>query len=162
MTIVPNLLVTGVLALIVSLAVLVWAAMFVQRRNGGWVLVVLSVMMLLVGGGFAPLTIGVLAGVAGLGVHAPPDWWRTHLSVATRRFLARLWPWVFGVCAINGVFLVVGSVILVYLAGMNNPDLFVGSFFFAVVSLLLTIVTGFAFDTQNGGRREARPSMEAG
>jgi len=36
MTIVPNLLVTGMLTIIVSLVVIVWSVAFVQRRNGGY------------------------------------------------------------------------------------------------------------------------------
>jgi len=152
MTIVPNLLVTGVLTIVVSLAVMVWAAALIQRKNGGAVLIFLSIVMLLVGGGFGPPIIGILAGVAGTGINAPLTWWRTHLPVNVRRFLAKLWPWVFGVCAINGVFLVVGSVILVYFFGVNSPDLFVNSFFFAVLSLLLTILTGVAYDIHNSER----------
>lgn len=152
MTIVPNLLVTGVLTILVSLAVLVWAAAFVQRKNGGRVLILLSVGMLLVGGGFGPPITGILAGVAGTGIKAPLTWWRTHLSVNVRRFLAKLWPWIFGVSLINGVFLFLGSVILVYFFGVNNPDLFVNSFFFVFVSLLLTIFTGIAYDLQASKR----------
>jgi hypothetical protein len=152
MTIVPNLLVTGVLTIIVSIAVIVWSVAFVQRKNGGLILILLSIAMLLVGGGVGPPIMGILAGVAGLGINAPYTWWRTHLPVNIRRVLAQLWPWVFGVCVINGVFLVVGSVILVYAFGLNNPDLFVNSFFFAIVSLLLSIFTGVAYDIQNNAR----------
>jgi hypothetical protein len=152
MTIVPNLLVTGILTIIVSLAVIVWSVAFVQRKKGGLILILLSIAMLLVGGGFGPPIIGILAGVAGLGINAPYTWWRTHLPVNVRRVLARLWPWVFGVCVLNGVFLVIGSVVLVYLFGVNNPDLFTNSFFFAVLSLALTIFTGVAYDIQNSER----------
>ncbi|HAF70118.1 TPA: hypothetical protein DCL37_01955 [Candidatus Acetothermia bacterium] len=67
MTIVPNLLVTGVLTIIVSLAVIVWSVAFVQRKRGGLILILLSTAMLLVGGGFGPPIMGILAGVAGLG-----------------------------------------------------------------------------------------------
>lgn len=151
-TIVPNMLVTGVLTIIVSLAVIIWSLSFVQRKHGGPVHVLLSIAMLLVGGGIGPPVLGMLAGVAGLGIHAPHTWSREHLPVRVRRFLAGSWPWVFGVCAINGVFLVVGSVILVYLFELNNPDLFVGSFFFAVVSLLVTVLTGVAYDIRNDER----------
>ncbi len=152
MTIVPNLLVAGVLTILISLAVLVWAAAFVHRKNDGLVLILLSGIMLLVGGGFAPPIIGIIAGVAGLGINAPRTWWYKGLPVSIRRFLAGLWPWVFGVCVANGVFLVLGSVILVFLFGMNNPDLFVNSFLFAVLSLLLTVFTGVAHDSQNSER----------
>jgi hypothetical protein len=53
---------------------------------------------------------------------------------------------------LNGVFLVIGSVVLVYLFGVNNPDLFTNSFFFVVLSLPLTILIGVAYDIQNGER----------
>ncbi len=148
MTIVPNLLVTGTLTVIVSLTILVWAAAFVRRKNGGWVLIGLSIMMLLMGGGFAPPIIGVLTGVAGLGIGARHTWWRAHLAVGVRRVFAYLWPWVFGICVINGIFLVIGSVILVYFFGVNDPQLFVNSFLLAILLLLLTILTGVAHDIQ--------------
>ena len=51
-------------------------------------------------------------------------------------------------CALNGVFLVLGFVTLVYGFGLNAPQLFVDSFFVAVVSLLVTIVLGVAYDIQ--------------
>lgn len=54
MTVVPNLLVTGVFAILVSLVFIGWATVFVQRERGGPILILLSVLMLLVGGGFGP------------------------------------------------------------------------------------------------------------
>jgi hypothetical protein len=47
MTIVPNLLVTGILAIFVSVIFVVWVTMFVQRKHGGLVLILLSLVMLL-------------------------------------------------------------------------------------------------------------------
>jgi hypothetical protein len=152
MTIVPNLLITGVLAIVVSLATIVWAVAFVQRKHGGTVLILLSIVMLLVGGGVGPPIIGILAGIAGTSINAPLTWWRTHLSNNVRRFLARLWPWIFGASLVNGVFLFVGAIILVYSFGWGNADLYLNSFFFAVVSLLLTIITGIAYDLQSTER----------
>lgn len=148
MTIIPNLLVTGILTIIVSLALIIWSAALVHKKWGGLILLLLSIAMLLVGGGFGPPIIGILAGVAGFGITSSFTFWRKRLPVSIRRFFARLWPWVFSVCAANGMFLVIGSVILVYLFDLNNPDLFVYSFFFAVLSLVLTILTGVAYDIQ--------------
>jgi hypothetical protein len=148
MTIVPNLLVTGILTILVSLAAVIWSAAFVQRKNGGWFLILLSALMLLVGGGFGPPLIGILAGVAGTGIGKPSTWWRKRLSGNGWRFLATLWPWLFAIAVINGLFLVIGSVILVYFFDLNNPDLFTNSFFFSILSLFLTIFAGRAYDTQ--------------
>lgn len=60
--------------------------------------------------------------------------------------LAGAWPWVFGVSVLNGLFLVVGSVLLTVFFGLNTPDLFVGSFFYAFISVLLCIWTGIVYD----------------
>jgi len=65
MTIIPSFLVTGVLTIIFGLIVAVWAAKFVQRKNGGLVLILLSIIMLLVGGGLFPPVFGVVAGIIG-------------------------------------------------------------------------------------------------
>jgi len=151
MAIVPNLLVTGLLTIFFSLATIVWSVVFVQRKHGGLILILLSIIMLLVGAGFAPPIMGILAGVAGLGINAR-TWWGTRLPINIQHFLAKSWPWIFGICLVNSVFLVVGSIILVYFFDLNNPDLFVNSFFFAIVSLLLSIFTGAAYDVQRGNR----------
>lgn len=151
MAIVPNLLITGLLTIIFSLAVMVWSVMFVQRKQGGLVLILLSIAMLIVGGGFAPPVMGILAGVAGLGINAR-KWWGTRLPINVQHFIAKSWPLMFGICLINGLFLVVGSIILVYYFDLNNPNLFVYSFFFAIVCLLLCIFTGAAYDVRKGYR----------
>jgi hypothetical protein len=65
MTIIPNFLITGILAIILGLIVAVWAAAFVQRKNGGLILILLSIIMLFVGGGMIPPMFGVAAGIIG-------------------------------------------------------------------------------------------------
>lgn len=102
------------------------------------------------GGGFGSPIIGTLAGIAGTSINAPLTWWRTRLSGNAGRLLAQLWPWVFGVALINGVFLFIGAILLVYVFAWGNDDLYLNSFFFAVVSLLLTIITGVAYDLPSG------------
>ena len=165
MTIVPNLFVTGVLTVLVSLALLIWAAAFVQRKNGGWIQILLSGGMLLVGGGFAPPIIGILSGVAGLGIHATYTGWRRHLSTRVQHSLAKAWPWVFGLCVIDGVFLVIGSVFLVFILNLHTPDLFVASFLLAVGVVPLVILTGIAYDVEHSNplpgakREEAYPAV---
>jgi hypothetical protein len=89
MTIVPNFLITGILATLIGLLIVLWSARFIQRRRGGLVLILLSVLLLLFGGGFFPPLIGILGGVAGTTINRP-------LPVAGGRitlFLAALWPW---------------------------------------------------------------------
>lgn len=86
MTLIPNLRVTGVAAIIVGFLLLVWALFFVPRRHGGWMLGLLAVLLLLVGGGFVPVFIGLVAAAASRGLQRP---------VARPRFaaVAQAWPW---------------------------------------------------------------------
>jgi hypothetical protein len=149
MSIVPNLLVTGILAILVSLVFLVWATMFAQREHGGLVLILLSVGMLLVGGGFGPPILGVIVGVAATRINTPLRWWRTHLSDGAQRFLAKLWLWSCVAGVIAWLLLLPGTILL-DLFGVSDLDFIVPIIGFTVLSafglLLLTIFTGFAYD----------------
>jgi hypothetical protein len=155
MTIIPNFFVTGVLAIIVSLIVIVWAAVFVQRKRGGLVLILLSIIQLLVGGGFVPLALGIIAGVAGTRIHEPFTWWRAHLSVHARRFLAALWPW----SLIAFVVWFPGEWILGYFFNEYLLNLTLITMFFSLGLMLLTALTAFAHDIQRQTDSYQVPSM---
>ncbi len=63
MTLIPNYLVTGVLATVMGLVVATWTTTSIGRRDGGLILILLSVPMLFVGGGLMPPIPGVIAGI---------------------------------------------------------------------------------------------------
>jgi hypothetical protein len=63
MTIVPNLLVTGILAIVMGVIVTIWAGKFIEHKRGGLILILLVIAMLLVGGGLVPVFFGIAAGV---------------------------------------------------------------------------------------------------
>lgn len=93
LTVVPNFFATGILAIIFGLLVTIWAGVFIERKYGAWVLMVLSIILWLVGGGFAPIFMSILASVTATRINRPLRWWRTHLPLNLRSFLAKLWPW---------------------------------------------------------------------
>jgi hypothetical protein len=70
MTLIPHMAVAGIVAILVGLSMIVWSLGFVHRERGGLILIPLSVLLLLVGGGFVPPFIGILAGIAGFEVDA--------------------------------------------------------------------------------------------
>jgi hypothetical protein len=145
LTIVPNLLVTGIFAIIAGLVVLIWASAFVERKHGGLVLILLSIMMLPVGGGFVAPFIGIVAGVAGTRINAPLTWWRTHLPSSLLRVLAGLWPWALIVL----VLWFPGAWILGHF--FNQAMLDLGPVLFLLFDLvlpLLVAMTGLAYDIQ--------------
>jgi MFS family permease len=155
MTIIPNFFVTGVIAIIVSFIVIVWAAVFVQRKHGGLVLILLSIIQLLVGGGLVPLALGITAGVAGTRIYEPFTWWRAHLSVHARSFLAALWPW----SLIAFVVWFPGEWILGYFFNEYLLNLTLFTMFFSLALMLLTVLTAFAHDIQRQTDSYQVPSM---
>ncbi len=146
MTIVPNLLASGVLTILVSLVFLVWAVGFAHRKRGGLVLVGLSTVLLFVGGGFGPPLLGIIVGLTATRIGAPLTWWRTRLAPAIRRLLAASWPWAFAACMGAWLMLVPGLPILSYTLGVQDPALVVVLFFIAMGLLALTIASGLARD----------------
>ncbi len=65
-TLIPSFSVSGVVTVITGIAVTIWAATSIQSKNGGLVLILLSTMMLFVGGGLIPPVLGVMAGTIGV------------------------------------------------------------------------------------------------
>ena len=152
MTLVPNLLVTGILAILVSLIFLGWATLFVQHKHGGLVLILLSIVMLLVGGGFGPPILGIILGVVATRIDAPSSWWHARLSIGSRRILGRLWPWCLAAGVIAWLLVMPGTMVFDHFFGVSNPDLVVPVLTFSALGLLLLAVfTGFARDPPGGG-----------
>jgi len=144
MTIVPSFFVTGILAIVASLIVIVWAAVFVRRKHGGMVLILLSVAQLFVGGGFSPPLLGMIAGAAGSGIDAPLTWWRAHLSLRSKHVLAKLWPWPLIAC----VGWSCGEDILGYFFNDALRNLLPLTIVLSLGLPLLSVLTGFASDIQ--------------
>lgn len=92
MTLVGNLAATGILTIVASLAVVAWSLLALDRRHAGAGLVVLSVAMLVVGGGFGPPIPGMLAGLVAGAARASKSRWARRLAGRGGRLLAALWP----------------------------------------------------------------------
>lgn len=112
--------------------------------SAGGVLIALSLVMMVVGGGFGPPILGVLAGGVAIGAGSPLRRWRSLLDGSLGRRLAALWPTPFWLSAANAVLLVVGSLIMGYVLDIAVPDVFVSSLFLAVLALPLATLAGLA------------------
>jgi len=63
MTIIPSYLIAGALTILVGVVLAVWAGKFVMHKSGGLILIALSIVMLLVGGGIVPPFFGIAGGL---------------------------------------------------------------------------------------------------
>jgi hypothetical protein len=143
MTVVPDLLLTGVLAVIVSVALGVWSVVFAGRRRWGPGLVLLSVLLLLVGGGFGPPLIGVIAGLAastmgGAGDPRPPG--------STSRALGRAWPVILGAAVLGYLALVPGVPLLAIVGDVESAALVAALGLASFAGLFLALVAARQHD----------------
>ncbi|MFZ6026833.1 MAG: hypothetical protein ACOYYS_03875 [Chloroflexota bacterium] len=142
MSILPNFLITGILAMLLSVALIAWAGWFVQRRHGSLVQIGISIALLLFGGGFFPPLIGLVGGAAGTQINRP----LRGQPGAVTRLAARLWPWP--------LVLLVGWLLAQFVIGyfFNDALTSVMGFvlFFIVTFLPLTVYVGYAHDAVVG------------
>jgi hypothetical protein len=138
MSILPNFLITGILTILLSLAVIIWAVWFLERKQGGLVLILLAVSLLLFGGGFFPPLIAIVGGIAGTQVNRPLNG-RPGRVV---RFTSTLWPWPL-------------AILVIVLLGQFPVGYFFNEFlksimYFVLVVILiflpLSVYTGYARD----------------
>jgi hypothetical protein len=154
MTVVPNLRVSGLLTIFVALIFIVWVTLFIQRKHGGLVLMLLSAVWLLVGGGFGPPLLGLILGAVATRIHAPATRGNAR---GFRLVLGQMWGWSLAACVIAWLMLFPGAGILTTSFGVNDPNLASALIFIAFGLLLLTILLAFARD----GQRPANSPLSA-
>ena len=141
---------TGILAIVFGLLVLTCAVVYVDRKHGAGALMLLSTTLWLVGGGFAPIFISILASVTATKINKPLNWWRQHLSPKVRDFLAQLWPWSligFVLLFLVSVEIAIFGYPLVWFLGVEVSYLIQTILAFISVGLMpAAIVTTFAHD----------------
>jgi hypothetical protein len=152
LTIVPNFLVTGILAVIAGLLITLWAVAFVHRKHGAWVLLLLSIALFLVGGGFAPIFMAILASLAATRIDRPATGWRRILPGGVRDSLAKIWPGVliafvllFIISVIIAIF---GWPLTLFFDASTTVNLLNICAFTMVGLMLLSVLAGLMYDIQ--------------
>jgi hypothetical protein len=145
MSILPSFLLSGILTILLSLAVLAWSGWFIPRKQGGLVLILLAIALLLVGGGFFPPVIALVGGLAGMRINRPLNGKPGGLT----RFAAKLWPWPLVIYLVWTV----GQ----FPFGYFYNDLLKSIMGFGMLvilgSLPLSVYTGYANDATRGQRQ---------
>ena len=145
MTVIPSFLITGILAILFGIIIVIWSAYFVQKKHGGLVLILLSIPLLLFGGGIFPPLIGIIAGALGTRINKPLNPEGSRLSGGVLRFLAILWPW--------SLTLFVLWVLGQWVIGHFFNDWLLANGYLIIVMVLgtlaLTVVTSYARDLRH-------------
>lgn len=148
-TLIPNFLITGIVAMIVGLTIIIWSVGFVHKKNGSTIFILLFVLLLLVGGGVAQIIFFPLMWGVSTRINDPLTWWRKRLPIRIREPLGKLWPWALIISSSLIVFVLeIGT--FGYVPSVNDPDAVLSIMLSCLGAgygvLLLTFVAGFAHD----------------
>jgi hypothetical protein len=146
MTLIPDLAVSGVVAILMALVAGIWAVWQVDRPRAGQVLIGLSVLLLLVGGGFGPPLIGVIAGATATRIGRG----RSVRPGPVRASLARVWPWLLAAAVGGYLALVPGMVLVSRFTGFDDALMVSGLTAFSFTALILTLVAARVHDRSDG------------
>lgn len=147
MTVIPNLQVTGVMAIVVGVAMVVWSIGFTAHRHGGTVLIGLSVLLLLFGGGLAPPVMGIVLGVVAARTGTLP---RRRPGPLLRR-VAPAWAW-FLATALVGYLGLMPGMLLAHAWGVTSETL--------VIVLATVAFSGFGLALAAAGAYDRLQTIE--
>ncbi len=157
-TIVPNFLVTGVLAFVVGLATIIWSIGFIDRPQGARVLLLLGVLLFLVGGGIGMLPFLLFAWLVARRIHRLPTWWQAVVPDGAARVLSRSWPWLVAVALVLYAF-ALEIAIVGYVPGVSDADALLAICWTALLGVLLALglaVVGASSEQIGGGLARTR------
>jgi hypothetical protein len=92
-TVVQNYLVTGILAVALGVAVIVWSIAFIDKKTGPAVFVALSAALFLAGGGIAEIVFILFTALLSTRIHHPLTRWQRAAGSRFGIALSRLWPY---------------------------------------------------------------------
>lgn len=95
-SLIPDMLVTGILASLFSVAYISTIVFLPDKRNSRALLLVLSVLMFLTGGGIFPPILAILISLMAGRLSIQPSRWKSPGPKSARPFFTRIWPWMFG------------------------------------------------------------------
>lgn len=91
MTLIPNFLATGIAAMVVSIAIIVWSLFYLRRPRGPTGFLALFVLLTLVGGGIGHVVFFTVTWAYATRMRTPLAWWQRVLRAPVRAPLARAW-----------------------------------------------------------------------
>jgi hypothetical protein len=151
-TIIPNYLITGICAMSVSVFIIVWSLLFVDKKHGTIVFLLLFILLTLVGGGIGFTPFYIVTWAYATRISKTLNWWRKMLTQRVRKHLAKIWPYTLVATAICWL-LAIEIAIWGYFPGQEDPEIILSicwmSLLLAMIFTNLSFVSGFAQDIES-------------
>jgi len=92
-TLIPNFLITGIVATLLGLLIIVWSVRFMHSPYGPAVFLLLGISSFLTGGGVAQIVLFTLTWAVAARIGASLAFWRWLIPLSVRKVVGRVWPW---------------------------------------------------------------------
>lgn len=150
-TLIPNYMLTGVAAIVVSIIIIVWSVKFLDRKYSAHVFLLLFVLLLLVGGGVGQAVFFIVIWGFATRINKPLLCWNKVIPVSIRKVMSKLWRYLLFASSLMVSF-ALEIAVFGYVPGISDPDVIslvmltsLGSGF---LLMILAFVTGISFDLE--------------
>jgi hypothetical protein len=154
-TLIPNFLVTGIVATFLGLLMILWALRFIHKKHGPAVFLLLGIASFLTGGGVAQVLLFTITWGFATRIRAPLSFWRWLIPPPVRPALSCLWQWT--LTATTVLFLAALEIaIFGYVPGVYSQTQLLHICWtllpIALAFYFLSILSGFAHDIEAQSR----------
>lgn len=156
-TVLPDLLVSGVVTVAVAVVFGAWAVAGVHRRRGPLVLIGLALLLFAVGGGFGPPLLGIILGIGASRPAVP-----SRPPGPAARVMAKAWPWAMGAGAAGYLGLVPGTLVMHALRGTPPESVVYGLMAMAFGGVLLALAGARASNRLEAWHAAPSPRSRSG
>jgi hypothetical protein len=150
-TLIHNFLISGIFAILVGLAIVVWSLKYIHVKHGATVFLALLILLTLVGGGIGHIILFLPTWAFVTRINKPLDWWDRKLSFQLRKKLASVWIYFLLATLVSWI-IVMELGIFGYFPGKDDPDIilnYVFIFLFSTVILAcITFICAIAGDIE--------------
>lgn len=161
MSVIPDLLLSGCLTVLLSLTTIAWSLAYLGRKHGGIVLMALSFLLLLFGGGMAPPVMGLLVGAAATRIRKPLKRWSVRAPGKPAPLLARLWPYLLAASVLGYLALLPGIPLASQFLKIDDPAIVGWLALSSFVTLMLAVAGALVSDSYQSGRSRPPAGLSA-
>lgn len=151
-TIIPNFLFTGLLAMAISVFAAVWSVKYMNTKHGSSVFLSTFIVLTLVGGGLAHIAFFLPIWGYSTRMNKSLGFWSKAFPKNRRRILGQIWPFLTAIVAISFIIALEIS-IFGYFPGVDDPEVKLTICWsllgLAWVLVQASYISGFAYDTEN-------------
>lgn len=153
-TIIPNFLITGIAAMLVGTAIIIWSSGFMHKKHASVIFLSLFILLFLVGGGIGQVIFFIIGWAMSTCINRPLNWWQKTLPAGMRKFLSKLWQ-PFLIVSTLLILFALQIAIFGFVPGVSNADkistIMVSTLGTGLLFLILSFISGCAHDINKGG-----------